>query len=73
MRHARSAGSTHGECNSEIGDERLIFVKKNIFGFDVAMYDAVLMRGLECAQNFTRDSYCVVDCELRFAIEAIAQ
>jgi hypothetical protein len=70
LRHARSAGGTDGERDSEIRDECLILVKEDVLGLDVAVYNTLFMRRLEGTQHFARNSHCIVYRKLRFALEA---
>ena len=44
LRHPRPARSTDGERDPEVSDERLLFVKQDVFRLDVPVNDSAAMR-----------------------------
>src|SRR6185503_18162017 len=58
-----------GARNPEIGEESLPVLDKNVFGFNIAMHDAVAMRMIERACYLAGDAQCFVERELPLAIE----
>jgi len=61
-------------CDAEVGDEgRSVGREQQVLGLDVAMQDAVLVRVLERAGGFGRDTYGLVERQLALALQTRAQ
>ena len=48
-------------------------LQQNVFGRDVTMDHAALMRVLQRVGDFARNAQCVIDGELLFAVQFVAQ
>ena len=71
--HASPGRGTHGECDAEVRDHRPPVVQQDVLGLDVAMDDAVAVGVVQRVGDLGRDAYGLVDTELRFAAEFVAQ
>ena len=63
----------HGQRNPEIGDYGAPVLKQDVFGLDVAVYDAMSVRVVERSGHFYGQSDRFRLLETAFAIEALAE
>ena len=73
LRHAMPARLLHGQRDSEVGHRRVAALQQNVFGLDVAVNHAQLVRVAERVGDLARDSNRVVCRQLLLTREARAQ
>src|SRR4029078_13351863 len=67
------AGMLHRECDSKIGDERVPALKENVLRLDVAMNDAMRVRGTERVGNLAPRRNPIGNRQLSVARQPLAQ
>jgi len=68
-----SAASVRASAIPKIRDHRLALVQQDVFGLDVAMDDAVMMRVIQGAGDLPRDGQRFIDAELLLTVQLAAQ
>jgi hypothetical protein len=54
LRHALATGLLHGQRNAKVGDNGCAILQEDVLRLDVAVNDALLVRVVERAGDFTR-------------------
>ena len=62
-----------GARDPKVRDYRGTALQQDVLGLDVAVYDAVAVRVGERARHFGRDPHCLVNRELLFPLQPVAQ
>src|SRR5207237_6905977 len=57
----------------KVRDYRGTALQQDVLGLDVAVYDSVAVRVGELARHFGRDPHCLVNRELLFPLQPVAQ
>src|SRR5215211_4684647 len=70
LRDAASTSVAYCECDSEVRDDGLSRLEKNVLGFEITMNDAVRVCIVECVRNCDGHSHCLIDGQLLLAIES---
>jgi hypothetical protein len=58
---------------TEVGDDGVAVVERDVLGLHVAMHHAMTVRLVEGLGDLARQAQCLVDRQLRLAVEPIAE